>query len=211
MSMFTLAISCLTTSNLPWFMNLTLQVPMILFFTGSNFTSITSHIHSWALFSLWVHPFILSGVISPLFSSSILGTNQPGEFIFQCQSFCLFILLMVFSRQEYWPGLPFLFQCTTFCQNSPLWPVHLGWLYMALLVVSFSLTKLWSMRSVWLVFCDCGFHSVCPLMDKDKWLMEASSRCFKQRSWTSNWYSLPQGTLVWGWSVHLAPMSMLTQ
>ena len=28
MSMFTLAISCLTTSNLPWFMDLTLQVPM---------------------------------------------------------------------------------------------------------------------------------------------------------------------------------------
>ena len=23
-------------------------------------------------------------------------------------------------------------------------------------------------------FCDCGFHSVCPLMDKDKRLMEAS-------------------------------------
>ena len=28
MSMFTLAISCLTTSNLPWFMNLTFWVPM---------------------------------------------------------------------------------------------------------------------------------------------------------------------------------------
>ena len=27
MSMFTLAISCLTTSNLPWFMDITLQVP----------------------------------------------------------------------------------------------------------------------------------------------------------------------------------------
>ena len=25
-----------------------------------------------------------------------------------------------------------------------------------------------------LVFCDCGFHSVCPLMEKDKKLMEAS-------------------------------------
>ena len=25
-----------------------------------------------------------------------------------------------------------------------------------------------------LVFCDCGFHSVCPLMDKDKKLMETS-------------------------------------
>ena len=24
------------------------------------------------------------------------------------------------------------------------------------------------MWSVWLVFCDSGFHSVCPLMDKDK-------------------------------------------
>ena len=30
------------------------------------------------------------------------------------------------------------------------------------------------MWSVWLVFCDCGFHSVCPLMDNDKRLMEAS-------------------------------------
>ena len=29
------------------------------------------------------------------------------------------------------------------------------------------------MWSVWLVFCDCGFHSVCPLMDKDKSLVEA--------------------------------------
>ena len=30
------------------------------------------------------------------------------------------------------------------------------------------------MWSDWLVFCDCGFHSVCPLMEKDKRLMEAS-------------------------------------
>ena len=30
------------------------------------------------------------------------------------------------------------------------------------------------MWSVWLVFCDCGFHSICPLMDKDKGLMGAS-------------------------------------
>ena len=30
------------------------------------------------------------------------------------------------------------------------------------------------MWSVWVVFCDCGFHSVCPLMVKDKRLMEAS-------------------------------------
>ena len=35
----------------------------------------------------WLHPFILSGVISPLISSNILGTYWPGEFIFQCYIF----------------------------------------------------------------------------------------------------------------------------
>jgi len=44
--------------------------------------SITSHIHNWVLFLLWLHPFILSGVISPLISSSILGTYWSGEFLF---------------------------------------------------------------------------------------------------------------------------------
>ena len=56
----------------------------ILLFTASDLVSITSHSHSWVLFLLWLHPFILSGVISPLISSSLLGTYQPGEFIFQC-------------------------------------------------------------------------------------------------------------------------------
>ena len=38
----------------------------------------------WSLlFLLWLPLFILSGVISPLISSSILGTYQPGEFILQ--------------------------------------------------------------------------------------------------------------------------------
>ena len=108
MLMFTLAISCLTTSNLPWFVDLTFQVPMQhCSLQHRTFTSITSHIHIWALFSLWLHLSILSGVISPLFSSGILGTYQPGEFIFQCPIFLLFILFMGFSRQEYWNGLPF--------------------------------------------------------------------------------------------------------
>ena len=46
-----------------------------------DFTSITSYIHNWVLFLLWLHLFILSGIISPLFSSSILGYS--GAFIFQ--------------------------------------------------------------------------------------------------------------------------------
>ena len=46
----------------------------ILLFTASDLASITSHIHSWVLFLLWLHPFLFSGVISPLIFSSILGT-----------------------------------------------------------------------------------------------------------------------------------------
>ena len=49
---------------------------------SSEFTSITSHNHNRVLFLLWLCLFILSGVISPLFSSSVLGTYQPGKFIF---------------------------------------------------------------------------------------------------------------------------------
>ena len=61
----------------------------ILLFTASDLASITSPIHSWVLFLLWLHPSILSGVISPLISSSILGTYRPGEFLFQCPIFLL--------------------------------------------------------------------------------------------------------------------------
>ena len=42
------------------------------------------------MFLLWLHPFILSGVLSPLISTSILGIYPPGEFIFQCPIFLPF-------------------------------------------------------------------------------------------------------------------------
>ena len=74
--------------------------------TASDLASITSHIHNWVLFLLWLHPFILSGVISPLISSSILGTYWPGEFIFQCPIFLPFILFMGLSRQKICSSLP---------------------------------------------------------------------------------------------------------
>ena len=81
----------------------------ILLFTASDFTSITSHIHNWVLFLLWLHLFILSGVISPLISSSILGTYQPGEFIFQCPIFLSFHTVHgVFkARILKWFAIPF--------------------------------------------------------------------------------------------------------
>ena len=74
-----------TELNLPWFMD-----HAMLFFTTSGFTPITSHIHSWVLFLPWLHLFIFSEVSSVLFSSSILDTYQPREFIFQCFTFLPF-------------------------------------------------------------------------------------------------------------------------
>ena len=112
MWMFTLAISCLTTSNLPWFTDLTFQVPMQ-YCSLQHRTLLPSPVTSTTgcffcfFFLLWLNLFILFGAVSPLFSSSILGIYHPGEFIFQCLSFCFFILFMGFSRPEYWSGLPF--------------------------------------------------------------------------------------------------------
>ena len=80
MLMFTLAICCLATSNLPWFMDLTFQIPMhmVLYSIGLYFYR---RIHIWASFALWPSLFILSGAIlviaSPLFPISILDTFQP--------------------------------------------------------------------------------------------------------------------------------------
>ena len=46
---------------------------------------------------------------------------------------------------------------------------HPSWVALHGLAYSFiELDKAVLHVSVWLVFCDCGFHSVCPLMDKDQ-------------------------------------------
>ena len=81
----------------------------ILLFTASDFTSITSHIHSWVFFSFGLCLFILSGVISPLFSSSMLGTYLPGEFIFQCPLFLPFhdVQGVLKARILKWFAIPF--------------------------------------------------------------------------------------------------------
>ena len=86
MSLFNLAISCLTTSNLPWFMDLTFQVlTQYCSLQPLDFTFTTRHTHSWASFPLRPGRFILCGAISncpPLFPRSILDTFRPGRLIF---------------------------------------------------------------------------------------------------------------------------------
>ena len=97
-----------------------------------------------------------------------------GSSSFSVLSFCLFILFMGFSRQEYWSGLPFPSPVDhVFPELSTM--TCPSWVALCGMAHSFiELDKLWSMWSDWLVFSGCGFHSFCPLMDKDKRLMEAS-------------------------------------
>ena len=140
---FTLAISCLTPSNLPWFIDLTFQVPMQ-YCSLQHWTllPVTRHIHNWVLFLLWLHLFILSGVISPLISRSILGTYQPGEFIFQYPIFLPFHTVhgVLKARILKWFAIPFS-SGTHFVRTIHHDPICLGWPYMAWLIVFIELDK----------------------------------------------------------------------
>ena len=171
MSMFNLAISCLTISNLPWFMDLTFQVPMqycslqhrTLF--PSPVTSTTGCCFCFGFISSFFLELFLHSSSVVFWAPTDLGSSSFSVFFF---FFFAFSCCSWGSQGKNTEVICHSFlQWTTFCQNSSPWPVHLGWPYTAWLIVSLS----WS---VWLVFCDCGFHSVCPLMDKDKRLMEAS-------------------------------------
>ena len=59
------------------------------------------------LFLFWLCLFILSGVIFPLISSSILGTYGPGKFIFQCPIFLPFHNVYGVFKARILKGLPF--------------------------------------------------------------------------------------------------------
>ena len=128
----------------------------IFLFTALDLASITSHIHSWVFFLLWLHPLILSGVISPLISSSIFGPYWSGEFPFSILSFCLFILFMGLSRKEYWSGLPFpspvdhiLSDLST--MTRPSWVAPRAWL--SFIDLDKAVVLMWL---DWLVFCEYG-------------------------------------------------------
>ena len=107
MSVFTLAISCLTTSNLPWFMDLMFQVPMQ-YCSLQHWTLLLSPVTSttgWCCFSS-VSSFFLELFLhwSPV---AYWVPTDLGSSSFSVLSFCLFILFMGFSRQECWSGFPF--------------------------------------------------------------------------------------------------------
>ena len=175
MSMFTLAISCLTISNLPLFMDITFQVPMeccslqyqilfsspIISTSGCCFCFGSVSSFFLELFPHW----------SPV---AYWAPTDLGSSSFSVLSFCLFIQSMGFSRQEDWHDLQFpSLMDHVLSELSTM--THPSWMALQGMAPSFiELDKTWSMWWDWLVFCDFCFQSICPLMEKDKRLMEAS-------------------------------------
>ena len=109
MSTFTLAISCLTTSNFSWFMDLTFQIPMQYYSLQHRTllllpaTSTTGYCFCFGSIPSFFLKLFLHW--SPV---AYWAPPDLGSFSFNILLFCLFILFIGFSRQEYWSGLPFL-------------------------------------------------------------------------------------------------------
>ena len=89
-----------------------------------------------------------------------------GSSSFSILSFCLFILFMGFSRQEYWSGLPFPSPVDHILSDLSTMPACLGWPHRAWLnfiELDKAVVLVWL---DWLIFCDYGFSMSalwCPL------------------------------------------------
>ena len=160
MLMFTFAISYLTTSNLPWFMDLTVQVPMQ-YCSLQYQTLLPSPVPS--TIGCFCFGSIPSFFLELFLHWSLVAYWAPtdlGSSSFSVLSFCLFILFMGFSRQECWSGLPF---------PSPVDPVltelstmtRLSWVALHGMAYSFieldkavvHVIRLVSFLWVWFSFC----------------------------------------------------------
>ena len=164
---FTLAISCMTTSNLPWFMDLTFQVPMQ-YSSLQHQTLFLSPVTSTAGYCFCfgsIPSFFLELFLywSPVvcWAPTDLGSSSFGVL-----SFCLFILFMGSSRQEYWSGLAFLSPVDHILSDlSTMTPLSwvAPWAWLSFIELDKAVVLVWL---DWLVFCNYGFSVStlwCPL------------------------------------------------
>ena len=143
-----LNVQCLTTSNLPWLMDLTFRFlcNIVLYSIRLYFPQVS--------FPLWPTHFILSGAIHNcplLFPSSILDTFQPRGLIFLLYLFAfLYCSWNSCGKTTDWFGI--------FCSSGPHfvrtlhynflgWPCR-AWLIASLSYASLWITSLWSMKEI---------------------------------------------------------------
>ena len=150
-------------------------------------------------------PYILSGVISPLISSSILGTYQPGEFLFQYPIILPFHTVhgVLMARILKWFAIPFSSGPHSVRPLSPPWPARPGWPHtewLSFIELEKAVVRVIRLtRFLWL-----WFQCVCPLMPSGNtyclgfllpWTWGISSRLLQQSAATAPY-------LGWGVSPH---------
>ena len=124
-------------------------------------------------------------------SLSMCGApTDLGSSSFSILSFCLFILFMGFSRQEYWSGLPFpspvdLILSDLSTMTCPSWVAPWAWL--SFIEIDKAVVLVWL---YWLVVCEYGFSVSalwCPLATPTvllgfllPWMWGVSSRLLQQ-------------------------------
>ena len=131
MSMFTLAISCLTSSNLLWFIDVTFQVPMQYcsfqhqtLLSPPDTSKTEHHFHFGPATSFFLELLVIALTL-PQHHTGHLPT---------CVAHLPLPYLLAFSSCSWGSHSKntgvvchSLLQWTTFCQAFPPWPVHLGW------------------------------------------------------------------------------------
>ena len=120
----------------------------------------------------WLSLFILSGVSSPLISSSILDIYRPGEFIFQYSIFLSFHTVhgVLMARILQWFAIAF---SSGPCLSELSTMTCLPWVTPHGIAHSFTQLDITVIQGISLVFYNCSFHYVFSLMDEVKKLVEA--------------------------------------
>ena len=150
-----------------------------------------------------------SGVISPLISCSILGTYWPGSSSLASCQFAFSCCSQGSQGKNTEVVCHSLLQWTTFCQTSPLWPVHLGWPHTAWLsFIELDKTVVHVIRLAGFVWL--WFQGVCPLIPSTTptispgfllpWTWGISSRLLQQISATAPYLGQGHPTWLWTWS-----------
>ena len=159
MSTFTLAISCLTTSSLSWFTDLTFQVPMQ-YCSLQHRTLLLSPVTSTAGYCLCfgsIPSFFLELFLcwSPV---AYWAPTDLGSFSFSILSFCLFILFVhgvLKARILKWFSIPspvdhILSNLST--MTRPSWVAPRAWL--SFIELDKAVVLVWL---DWLIFCEYSF------------------------------------------------------
>ena len=126
--MSTLAISSLTMSDIPWFMDLTFQVPVqdcsLQCQTWFSPPDTNRLFHFGPAISLLLELVVIALCSSPV---AYWTSFSLGALSFAVTSFCLFIPFVGFLQQGYWSCLPFLLPVEHFLSELPT-VIHPSWL-----------------------------------------------------------------------------------